>query len=125
MNIVLTVSSRLSAEAVGVSSKRPADRRVRRVAALLALMLAFGLIVALIPPPAHAQGREYFQWEDADGQVNFCDNPPKNARNLKKFNPAGRPRAKKICGDRDRINEEQNKLTEDLGKRDGAEGNRR
>ena len=120
MNIVLTVSSRSSAEAVGVSSKRPADRRVRRVAALLALMLAFGLIVALIPPPAHAQGREYFQWEDADGQVNFGDNPPKNARNLKKFNPAGRP-SKKNLRDRDRINEEQNKLTEDLGKRDGAE----
>lgn len=120
MNIVLTLSPRSSATAVGVPSNRPVTRRVSRLVTLLTLVLALGLIATLSPQAVHAQGREYFQWEDADGQVNFGDNPPKNAINLKKFNPAGRP-SKKSLRDRARINQEQDKLTEDLGKRDGAE----
>ena len=96
----------------------PLGRALLAHALLLSLACFGGLSLGV--GTAEAQQREYFQWEDDDGTVNFGDNPPADAKNVRKFTPEGRPR-RGARNDRQRFNEEQDKLTKDLNQRQGAE----
>ena len=79
-----------------------------------------GLVALMVPttfPVAWAQ--EYYQWEDEDGQVNFGDAPPNNAKNVRKF---GKTKDPSIYNQQEsqRVRAQQQKNAADLKKVDGA-----